>query len=52
MARIKIAFDWRPGRIDPNIYDSFAEHLSCCICGRIHEQDSRLSDERRFRLYT
>ena len=50
-ARIKIDLDRRLGRIDRNIYGNFAEHLGCCIYGRIYEQDSRLSDERGFRLY-
>ncbi len=50
-ARYKIVVDKerQVGRIDPNIYGHFIEHLGRCIYGGIYEEDSPLSDERGFR---
>jgi len=37
------------GKVDPNIYGHFIEHLGRCIYGGIYEEGSSLSDERGFR---
>ena len=37
------------GRINPNIYGHFIEHLGRCIYGGIYEEGSSLSNERGFR---
>ena len=37
------------GKIDPNIYGHFIEHLGRCVYGGIYEENSPLSDERGFR---
>ena len=37
------------GKIDPNIYGHFIEHLGRCVYGGIYEENSALSDERGFR---
>ncbi len=38
------------GRIDPNIYGMFIEHLGRCIYGGVFEEGSRLSDAEGYRL--
>ena len=50
-ARYKIVVnkERQVGRIDPNIYGHFIEHLGRCIYGGIIEKGSRLSDERGLR---
>src|SRR6202451_1898113 len=48
-ARIKIDFDRQIGKIDPNIYGNFIEHLGRCIYGGIYEEGSPLSDGDGFR---
>ncbi len=47
--RIKVDVERVIGKIDPNIYGHFIEHLGRCIYGGIYEEDSPLSDERGFR---
>ncbi len=47
--KIKIDAERIIGKIDPNIYGHFVEHLGRCIYGGIYEEDSPLSDERNFR---
>ena len=37
------------GRVNPNIYGHFIEHLGRCIYGGIYEEGSPLSDKRGFR---
>jgi len=37
------------GKVDPNIYGHFIEHMSRCIYGGIYDEQSRLSDENGFR---
>jgi alpha-N-arabinofuranosidase len=49
VARIKIDLDRRLGRIDPNIYGNFIEHLGRCIYGGIYDEGSPLADARGFR---
>jgi len=50
-ARYKIVVnkERQVGRIDPNIYGHFVEHLGRCIYGGIYEENSALSDENGFR---
>jgi alpha-L-arabinofuranosidase len=48
-ARIKIDFDRQIGKINPNIYGNFIEHLGRCIYGGIYEEGSPLSDSDGFR---
>ncbi len=43
--RIKIDLERVVGRIDPNVYGGFAEHLGRCIYGGIYEPGSRLADD-------
>ncbi|GAI11507.1 unnamed protein product, partial [marine sediment metagenome] len=47
--RIKVDLERVIGKIDPNIYGHFIEHLGRCIYGGIYEEGSRLSDENGFR---
>lgn len=47
--KIKIDAERTIGRIDPNIYGHFIEHMSRCIYGGIYEEGSNLSDEEGFR---
>jgi alpha-N-arabinofuranosidase len=47
--KIKIDVERVIGKINPNIYGHFIEHLGRCIYGGIYEEDSSLSDERGFR---
>jgi len=47
--KIKIDTEKQIGKINPNIYGHFVEHLGRCIYGGIYEEDSPLSDERGFR---
>jgi len=47
--KIKIDAGRVTGKIDPNIYGHFIEHLGRCIYGGIYEENSPLSDERGFR---
>ena len=50
-ARYKIVVnkERQVGRIEPNIYGHFVEHLGRCIYGGIYEENSALSDENGFR---
>jgi len=47
--KIKIDAERIIGKVDPNIYGHFIEHLGRCIYGGIYEEGSSLSDERGFR---
>jgi len=47
--KIKIDRERQIGKIDPNIYGHFIEHLGRCVYGGIYEENSPLSDERGFR---
>jgi len=47
--KIKIDRERVIGKIDPNIYGHFIEHLGRGIYGGIYEENSPLSDERGFR---
>jgi len=47
--KIKIDAERIVGKIDPNIYGHFIEHLGRCIYGGIYEEGSPISDERGFR---
>ena len=47
--KIKIDAERIIGKVDPNIYGHFIEHLGRCIYGGIYEENSSLSDERGFR---
>ena len=47
--KIKIDVERPIGKIDPNIYGHFIEHLGRCIYGGVYEEGSPLSDERGFR---
>ncbi|GAI33441.1 unnamed protein product, partial [marine sediment metagenome] len=47
--RIKVDLERVIGKIDPNIYGHFIEHLGRCIYGGIYEENSALSDENGFR---
>ena len=47
--KIMVNKERQVGRIDPNIYGHFIEHLGRCIYEGIYEEDSPLSDERGFR---
>jgi alpha-L-arabinofuranosidase len=49
MARIKIDFDRKLGRVDHRIFGNFIEHLGRCIYGGVFDEGSPLSDERGFR---
>src|SRR5438270_7690458 len=49
MARIKIDFDRRLGRVDRRIFSNFIEHLGRCIYGGVFDEGSALSDEHGFR---
>lgn len=49
VARIKIDFDRRIGRIERNIYGNFIEHLGRCIYDGIYDEGSKLSDSEGFR---
>ena len=49
-ASVRIDADRVVGRIDPNVYGNFAEHLGRCIYGGLYQPGSPLSDERGFRL--
>lgn len=40
----------RIGRINPNLYGMFIEHLGRCIYGGIYDEGSRLSDSEGFRI--
>ena len=42
-ALIKVDLDRRIGRINPNIYGNFTEHLGRCIYGGIYEEGSPLA---------
>ena len=45
--RIKIDLERVVGRIDPNVYGGFAEHLGRCIYGGIYEPGSPPGRRRR-----
>ena len=45
MARIKIDFDRKLGRVDRRIFGNFIEHLGRCIYGGVFDEDSSLSGE-------
>ena len=47
--KIKVDAERKIGKINPNIYGHFIEHLGRCIYGGIYEEGSSLSDERGFR---
>lgn len=47
--KIKVDAERVIGRIDPNIYGHFIEHVGRCIYDGIYEENSSLSDERGFR---
>ena len=47
--KIKIDVERVIGKINPNIYGHFIEHLGRCIYGGIYEEDSPLSDKDGFR---
>ena len=47
--KIKVDTERQIGKIDPNIYGHFIEHLGRCIYGGIYEEDSSLSEKRGFR---
>jgi alpha-N-arabinofuranosidase len=47
--KIKIDVERVIGKINPNIYGHFIEHLGRCIYGGIYEKDSPLSNEKGFR---
>jgi len=47
--KIKVDAERVIGKIDPNIYGHFVEHLGRCIYGGIYEENSALSDENGFR---
>ncbi len=47
--KIKIDAERVTGKIDPNIYGHFIEHLGRCIYGGIYEENSSLSDKDGFR---
>ena len=49
MDKIKVDKKEIIGRINPNIYGHFIEHLYRCVYGGIYEEGSVLSDERGFR---
>ena len=49
-ANIRIDLKKLIGRISPNLYGQFIEHLGRCIQGGIYEKGSSLSDEQGFRL--
>lgn len=48
-ALIKVDLDRRIGRINPNIYGNFTEHLGRCIYGGIYEEGSPLADKDGYR---
>jgi len=47
--KIEVDRERRIGKIHPNIYGHFIEHMSRCIYGGIYEERSNLSDENGFR---
>lgn len=47
--KIKVDAERVIGRINPNIYGHFIEHLGRCIYGGIYEENSSLSDKDGFR---
>ena len=47
--KIQIDRDRRIGKIDPNIYGHFIEHMSRCIYGGIYDPESPAADEDGFR---
>jgi len=47
--KIKVDAERVIGRINPNVYGHFIEHLGRCIYGGIYEENSPLSNEKGFR---
>jgi len=47
--QIRVDREREIGKINPNIYGHFIEHMSRCIYGGIYEEGSSLSDEKGFR---
>ncbi len=47
--KIKVDVERIIGKIDPNIYGHFTEHIGRCIYGGIYEEGSPLSDKDEFR---
>ena len=50
--RIKVDVERIIGRINPNIYGHFIEHMGRCTYGGIYEESSPLSDKNGFRKDT
>ena len=49
MSRVLVRPQKVIGRVNPNIYGGFVEHLGRCIYGGLYEEGSPLSDARGFR---
>jgi alpha-N-arabinofuranosidase len=49
-ASISVNLKKRIGKMSPNLYGQFIEHLGRCIRGGIYEEGSPLSDSRGYRL--
>ncbi len=50
--KIKVDLERVIGRINPNIYGHFIEHMGRCIYGGVYEEGSPLSDKNGFRKDT